>query len=304
MATATSAINNEQEQELTRQQAPVQLPPGYYVELPTRGKMFFRECPQQDGRPTVLLIHGMMASSGLNWYQVFAPLSEHFNVIAIDLRGHGRSMRKQRSRFTLRKCADDIAAFIDALHLDRPIVVGYSMGGAIAQHFARKYPEKLGGLVLSGTGCGYRVGLRERAVIGPMFAALIGVSRLSEIFSHLPNRVIAELFPGVKVDEYMSIRQWVADELRRNKARVVIESASEMAKHRSKPWLKDIEAPTAVLVTLRDSTFSAQHQIEMALQIPEAEILRYDGGHNAPSNIAFGHALAHACDNVTGRMTL
>jgi pimeloyl-ACP methyl ester carboxylesterase len=212
-------------------------------------------------------------------------------------------MRKQKCRFTLAKCVDDIAAFIDHHQLENTVVVGYSMGGAIAQHLCRKYPEKVSGLVLSGTGCGYRVGLHERAVIGPLFASLVGMTRLSELFSHLPNRVIATLFPGVKVDEYMSIREWVADELRRNKLRVFVEAASEMANHNSKRWLRHIHAPTAVLVTLRDSTFSAAHQIEMALQFPNAEIMRFDGGHNAPSTEAFGVALTGACLNVSARLT-
>ncbi|MGI9288389.1 MAG: alpha/beta fold hydrolase, partial [Pseudomonadales bacterium] len=227
---------------------------------------------------------------------------KHFNVVAVDLRGHGRSMRRQKCRFTLAKCVDDIAAFIDHQKLQDTVVVGYSMGGAIAQHLARKYPDKIGGLVLSGTGCGYRVGLRERAVIGPLFASLVGVTRLSEAFARMPNKVIAALFPGVKVDEYMSIRQWVADELRRNKLRVFVEAASEMANHRSKRWLSELTAPTAVLVTLRDSTFSAAHQIEMALQIPDAEIMRFDGGHNAPSTEEFGHALTGACLSVADRL--
>jgi 3-oxoadipate enol-lactonase len=280
----------------------ISLPTGRYIELPGRGKMFYRQCAEQKGKPTLLLLHGMLASSGLNWFQTFEPLAEHFNVIAVDLRGHGRSMRKQKKRFTLQRCTDDLAAFIDAQKLKDVIVVGYSMGGAIAQLLCHQHPDKVSGLVLSGTGFGYRVGLRERFIIAPLFASLVGATRLTELFSHLPNRMVAKMFPGVKVDEFMSIRHWVADELRRNKVRVIVESASEMANHNSKKWLNKITLPTAVLVTLQDAAFSAQHQIEMALRIPGAEILRYDGGHNACASADYGPALTEACLNVSQRL--
>ena len=91
------------------------MPLGRRVELPGRGMTFVRTVagPSPDA-PTVLLLHGWVASGGLNWYQAFGPLSEHFNVIAPDLRGHGRGLRSWR-RFRLSDCADDCAALLDVL---------------------------------------------------------------------------------------------------------------------------------------------------------------------------------------------
>src|SRR5262245_45927584 len=90
------------------------IPLGRRVELPGRGTTFVREVGGPVGAPTVLLLHGLAASGGLNWFQAFEPLSRHFRVVAVDHRGHGRGIRSWR-RFRLADCADDAAAVLDAL---------------------------------------------------------------------------------------------------------------------------------------------------------------------------------------------
>src|SRR3954447_5544895 len=90
------------------------LPMGQRVNLPGRGTTFVRRVQGPSGAPTLLLLHGWMASGGLNWFRVFEPLGEHFNVIAVDMRGHGRGIRNGR-RFRLADCADDAAATLEAL---------------------------------------------------------------------------------------------------------------------------------------------------------------------------------------------
>jgi pimeloyl-ACP methyl ester carboxylesterase len=98
------------------------------------------------GRPLILL-HG-----GLGSGEMFGPtrpaLAEHHQVIAVDLQGHGRTADIDRP-IDIRLMADDIAALIDHLGLDRPDLVGYSLGGGVAFFTAVKYPEKVGRLVVA-----------------------------------------------------------------------------------------------------------------------------------------------------------
>ena len=63
------------------------------VELPGRGTTRVWECAGPRGADTLMLIHGLTFTAELNWAKVFAPLSRHFRVIAIDLRGHGDGIR-------------------------------------------------------------------------------------------------------------------------------------------------------------------------------------------------------------------
>jgi pimeloyl-ACP methyl ester carboxylesterase len=98
------------------------------------------------GRP-MMLLHGGLASS-----EMFGPilpiLADHHQVIAVDLQGHGRTADIDRP-IELGLIADDIAALMDHLGLDRPDVVGYSFGGGVAFHTAVKYPAKVRKLVMA-----------------------------------------------------------------------------------------------------------------------------------------------------------
>src|SRR4030081_350994 len=96
------------------------------------------------GRPLILL-HG-----GLGSGEMFGPLlpalAERHQVIAVALQGHGRTADIDRP-IDIRLMADDVAALIDHLGLEKPDVVGYSLGGGVALHTAVKYPAKVRRLV-------------------------------------------------------------------------------------------------------------------------------------------------------------
>jgi pimeloyl-ACP methyl ester carboxylesterase len=96
------------------------------------------------GRPLILLHGGL--GSGEMFGPVLPALAERHQVIAVDLQGHGRTADIDRP-IDIRLMADDIAALIDHLGLDRPDLVGYSLGGGVALQTAVKYPAKVGRLV-------------------------------------------------------------------------------------------------------------------------------------------------------------
>jgi len=96
------------------------------------------------GRPLVLLHGGLM--SGETFGPVLPALAAGHQVIVVDLQGHGRTADIDRP-IDIKLMADDIAALIDHLGLDRPDIVGYSLGGGVALFTAVKYPEKVRKLV-------------------------------------------------------------------------------------------------------------------------------------------------------------
>src|SRR5437764_9940193 len=129
---------------------PITLPPGRAVQLPGRGTTWVREAAGPPGAATVVLLHGWTATADLNWAPTYGPLSRYFRVLAMDHRGHGRGIRARRP-FRLEDCADDVAAMADATDTDRFIVVGYSMGGPIAQLTWKRHRERVSGMVLCAT---------------------------------------------------------------------------------------------------------------------------------------------------------
>ncbi|MEM7060948.1 MAG: alpha/beta hydrolase [Pseudomonadota bacterium] len=102
-------------------------------------------------RPTLILLHG---GPGMD-HALFKPqnsaLADIAQIVYLDHRANGRSDSGPQDRWCLEQWADDIAAFCDALEIDKPVIQGVSFGGFVAQAFATRYPERLGGLVLVST---------------------------------------------------------------------------------------------------------------------------------------------------------
>ena len=96
------------------------------------------------GRPLVLLHGGLF--SGEMFGPILPQLTESHQVVAVDLQGHGRTADIDRP-IDVRLMADDIAALIDHLGLDKPDVVGYSLGGGVALQLAFRHPDKIRRLV-------------------------------------------------------------------------------------------------------------------------------------------------------------
>ena len=92
----------------------------------------------------VLLLHGL-ASNARIWDLLAPILSKNSAIIALDQRGHGKS-DKPDSGYDFSTVTEDVVAFMDALGISNPIVVGHSWGGSGALCLATKYPELISGL--------------------------------------------------------------------------------------------------------------------------------------------------------------
>ncbi len=100
--------------------------------------------------PPVVFVHGMIMNVAM-WEPQMAALSDAFTTIAYDVRGHGRTGGSERSPYSIDRFARDLDDLLSALDVDRAVICGLSMGGAIAQAFAAAHPEKVAGLVLADT---------------------------------------------------------------------------------------------------------------------------------------------------------
>lgn len=100
------------------------------------------------GKPLVLLAGGFMTIEAMG--QVLAPLSSSRQVIAVELQGHGHTADIDRP-LSFELMADDIAALIKHLELERADVFGFSLGGGVALQTAIRHPEVVRKLVLAST---------------------------------------------------------------------------------------------------------------------------------------------------------
>jgi len=117
---------------------------GRYVEVD--GERF--HYVEEGKGPPLVMIHGLMGSSRNLTYALSGQLREHFRVITLDRPGSGYSTRHKGTAADLPAQARQVAAFIDRLGLDKPLVLGHSLGGAISLALALDHRESVSGLVL------------------------------------------------------------------------------------------------------------------------------------------------------------
>jgi len=98
--------------------------------------------------PALLLVHGLAGQLRHFTYDLVDRLAAQYRVVAVDRPGSGYSVRAPGASAALSAQADVLAALIEHLQLGRPIVVGHSMGGAVALALAQRHPERASGLVL------------------------------------------------------------------------------------------------------------------------------------------------------------
>jgi pimeloyl-ACP methyl ester carboxylesterase len=99
-----------------------------------------------DGLP-VVFAHSLAGNSS-QWKAQLEHLRPNHRAIAFDFRGHGRSEPAKNGDYSIAGMAGDIAAVVDALGLDRFVLVGHSMGGGAALAYAGAHPERVTGLLL------------------------------------------------------------------------------------------------------------------------------------------------------------
>jgi 3-oxoadipate enol-lactonase len=275
-----------------------ELPDGRELVLPGRGTTFVRDIPAPyPGAPTILLLHGWTATADLNFFPIYAPLGEHYRVIAIDHRGHGRGIRSRRA-FRLADCADDAACAMAELGIDRFIPVGYSMGGPIAQLLWHRHPAMVEGLVLCATASSFSAGWSQRMT----FLGLTGLAGLARLTPQQARVALTErLYLSKKAAQW---EPWAIHEAGNHDWRMVLEAGHALGNYLSDDWLGGVDVPTAVILTLRDQVVPMARQLRLLEMIDHASVFRVDGPHDSVVSHAaeFTPQLLAALADVTGRI--
>ncbi|KRF16177.1 alpha/beta fold hydrolase [Nocardioides sp. Soil796] len=275
------------------------IPEGRMVELPGRGSTYVTDTPgPHPHSPTIVLLHAVGTTGLLTWYPSIPALAERFRVVTLDLRWHGRGI--QSEEFSLRDCADDVAAVLDVLGMERAVFAGFSMGSIVAQRMWRQHPDRVDGLVLCASTDRFRSTVAERAFhesMGLTMSGLRGVSR-SRIGSAAARAAGRALDLG-RTD----IHDWALAEFTSTSPWAVGQAVAALGRHHSRPWLGRIDVPTAVVVTRHDKVIPADRQVDLARRIKGATIHEIEAGHAACVLEAesFVPGLLEACTTTAAR---
>lgn len=214
-----------------------------------------REAGPADG-PPVLLIHGLAGSSLAEWYQVGRLLADHHRVILADNRSHGLSPQT-RGRFDVAEEADELAGILDALDVGEVTVVGYSLGGTIAQELAHRHPGRVRSLVLIATFSHHPPALRFARTAGLVVGR--GWERLTGMGT---PEVRAGYLLGTRAVETRHAR-WLWEETQRRDPDAGAQAAFAMLRFDSREWIGRLRLPVTVVIPTRDQLVPPAWQYEL-----------------------------------------
>jgi pimeloyl-ACP methyl ester carboxylesterase len=265
------------------------------VEIPGRGCISIREAAGPPGAPTLVLLHGLAATGRLNWYTAMPALAEHYRVVVLDHRGHGRGIRTRR--FRLVDCADDAVALADQLEIGSFVAVGYSMGGPIAKLCWHRHPKRVTGLVLCAT-ANHFVRPEARGALSAVFPGVVVAARLMpELFR---SRIVEGMLRGIPPGRR---RERAQLEMAKCDAATIMQAARATIRFSSHDWASNIRVPTAVVVTTRDRLVPPKRQYGLARRIPNSKVFEVEADHlacvSAPQR--FVPALLDACAHVVAQ---
>jgi pimeloyl-ACP methyl ester carboxylesterase len=230
---------------------------------------------QGSGPPLVLIMGYRLNSTA--WPASFVEtMARQFTVITIDNRGTGRS-EKPVHGYALANMARDIGALLDELEITRVHLLGYSMGGAIAQEFVRQFPERVASLILCATMCGGPRATYANATVVRIMRDLDGLS---------PEQVARQIWKVTYAPDYLARNGKSAEEqMRREILLPTPLHAADLqfqafAEFDGSKALADIRCPTLVLTGDLDQLIPPQNSSMMAKHIPGAELVIVTGaGH-------------------------
>jgi pimeloyl-ACP methyl ester carboxylesterase len=235
-----------------------------------------------EGEP-LLMIMGL--AGNLDWWdpRMVSELSKGFKLILFDNRGAGRSDMGKRP-FSIKLLADDAAALMDALEVPKANVLGFSMGGMIAQELALNYPEKVKKLVLCSTFCGARKGVLPPPQPVP----------LDELETN-PRRVMEFMAKTIFTEEFVRNNPQAFEDMIRRMLKAPISKEAFLQQFNAilqfdtYDRLPQIGAPTLIVHGKKDILLPVENATIMAQRIPNARVIILENS---------GHGLAEDIDKA------
>jgi pimeloyl-ACP methyl ester carboxylesterase len=229
-----------------------------------------------DGAPILLLIHGLAGSSLAEWYRIGPALAEKYRVIMVDHRSHGLAPLA-RDRFEVDDLADDMAGVLDALGVGLVSVIGYSMGGTIAQAFAHRHPRRVDRLALIASFTHHPQPHRSLRAIGAL------VARAWERLTGLGTPEVRSAYLRLTGAVEERHARWLWEETHRRDVDAGAQATLALLRFDSRPWIRRIEAETLVVIPTLDELVPPAWQYELGASLTNAKIVELVGvRHEAP----------------------
>jgi 3-oxoadipate enol-lactonase/4-carboxymuconolactone decarboxylase len=244
-----------------------------------------------DGPPDapVVLMYPSLGSNLELWEPQVAALAEHFRVVRVDPRGHGRSPVPD-GPYSLDDLGGDVVALLDELGVQRAHVVGVSLGGMIALWMAINHPERVGRIVPTATAAALPdAGFAARA-------ATVREKGTAAIADAVLERWLTPEARAAAPARAEHLKSWILETPDEGYAACcdAIDSMDLL------PGLPSITAPTLVISGLRDPAIPPEHQVRITAGVPGSRLAGVDAAHipnielpEEVTRLILDHLLAH-----------
>jgi pimeloyl-ACP methyl ester carboxylesterase len=255
--------------------------------LDVEGLSLVRDADGWRERPTVILVHGGPGGDHTSFKPEMFALARSAQVIYLDLRGSGRSVKGNAAEWNLRVWTDDLLMVCDALGIERPVLLGQSFGTLVAMRLAIDYPDRAAGMILASP---YATG--DLSASYPRFEALGGIAarRAAEDFWQCPSQETLQAYRALCAPLYPGRRPSRAQRQRRDGSSlrlsddVLLHHVS--GEHRTldlRAELGQVVCPTLILAGRRDPltppSLAAQVASSMPANLVESHVLAKAGHH-------------------------
>lgn len=219
--------------------------------------------------PPLLLLNGIGGNMDM-WEPVVRRIPDR-RIVVFDAPGTGGSPALRRP-MRMAGYAALVVRLLDELGVERPDVLGYSWGGALAQELAHRAPERVGALVLGAT----MPGVGGQPPAPWVIAAMATPARY---YSRTYLRLVSPLVFGSAPDAAADSSHGAARLRKPPTLRGYSQQLYAISGWSSRPWLRTLRAPVLVLAARRDPLIPSRNGRILAREIPGARLHEVDGGH-------------------------
>lgn len=223
-----------------------------------------------EGDP-LLLIHGL-GSSTRDWEKQVPNFSQKYQVITIDLRGHGKT-DKPKGPYSIPMFAEDIAELMKSMNIDQVNLLGISLGGSIAFQCAVDYPEMVKSLVIVNTGVEFKLDsfkARYNFFMRKFIVSLVGMKKMGEVLA--PRLFIKP--------EQEDLRQKLIERWAENNKKAYLNALKSLKGWTVKDRIHTINCPTLIISSDEDYTPVSVKEEYTAL-VPNGKVKVIDDARHA-----------------------
>ena len=240
----------------------------YY--LPGEKKLFYKKNNFKVGRKTLVFVHGLSGSSSA-WIPYEEKFKKDYNIISIDLRGHGKSFRpKSHMDYSINQFSEDIFNILNFEKVKKCIFISHSFGSIITLNFIKKYKNKVMAAIFLSASF-----LPSKKFISKIISPLYYIGRI------IPSKNEGT---HLNYNNYKNTGDWNLNRMYADIANTGISSyfnsLANIYKFDGAKILETIDFPVFIIHGKKDSLFSIEHAREMHLLIKNSKFFVIDNANH------------------------